>query len=629
MARGRSVGNGAGRRAAVGGGVPRGVADAAGGGGTRGPPARQRPRTGHHRRTVIVPPKPFRPCASAPQAYHAPVAVRSRALNAPTPPATDCPSTARRPGRRLRRPVRPAHRPPGARGPRLHRDRPPHDHRGRARCAQSPRGARSSPAGPASVHADGAPSIDPAIYEPACPSWASATAPSSSPSSLGGEVAKTGRRRVRPHRRSTSPAPREPAARRRRRPSTVVWMSHFDTITGAARRLRRARVDADGTPAAAFEDAEPRGSTASSSTPRSCTRRTARSVLRAVPLRAPAGCRPTWTHGVDHRRSRSQRDPHPGRQRPGRSARLSGGVDSAVAAALVHKAIGPQLTCVLRRHRAACARARATRSIETFRRNIGIELIHVRAADRFFERLDGRHRPRGQAQGHRRAGSSGSSRSAPARHRATPTFLVQGTLYPDVIESGGTAGTADVIKSHHNVGGLPEDMQSRAGRAAARPVQGRGPRGSATSSACPRRSCGASRSPARASASRIIGEVTPEKVATAPATPTSSSARRSPRPASSARSGSAFAVLADIRVRRRHGRRAHLRPRRSSCGPSRHEDAMTADWARLPYEVLERMSRPHHQRGRRRQPGRLRHHVEAAGHHRVGVSDPHLAWLSR
>ena len=111
--------------------------------------------------------------------------------------------------------------------------------------------------------------------------------------------------------------------------------------------------------------------------------------------------------------------------------------------------------------------------VETFRRNQGIELIHVDAGDRFFERLAGVTEPEAKrkviGELFVRVFEENTGGLTDAE------FLVQGTLYPDVVESGGSDGTAAVIKSHHNVGGLPDDMTLEAGRAAAQPVQGRGP----------------------------------------------------------------------------------------------------------------------------------------------------------
>ena len=134
---------------------------------------------------------------------------------------------------------------------------------------------------------------------------------------------------------------------------------------------------------------------------------------------------------------------------------LSGGVDSAVAAALVHRAIGHQLTCIY----VDTGLMRLNESdqvVETFRRNLGLELIHVDAGDRYFERLAGVTEPE-----QKRKIIGELFVRIFEEHTGGLTdaeYLVQGTLYPDVIESGGSDGTAAVIKSHHNVGGLPEDM---------------------------------------------------------------------------------------------------------------------------------------------------------------------------
>ena len=135
---------------------------------------------------------------------------------------------------------------------------------------------------------------------------------------------------------------------------------------------------------------------------------------------------------------------------------LSGGVDSSVAALLVHRAVGDQLTCVFVDH-GLMRKSEGEQVVAAFRDTFKVPLVAVDAEERFLERLAGRHRARGQAQDRSAPSSSACSR----RRRpssATRGYLVQGTLYSDVIESGGGTGAA-TIKSHHNVGGLPEDLE--------------------------------------------------------------------------------------------------------------------------------------------------------------------------
>ena len=197
-------------------------------------------------------------------------------------------------------------------------------------------------------------------------------------------------------------------------------------------------------------------------------------------------------------------------------------------------------------------------------------------------------------------------------------FLVQGTLYPDVIESGGSDGTASVIKSHHNVGGLPEDMTLKLVEPLRSlfkdEVRKLGPELGLPDEIVWRQPF-----PGPGLGVRIIGEVTPERVAIlqhADAIVREEIARAGLE----RELWQAFAVLADIRSVGRDGRRAHVRP------PDHHprRDQRRCDDGRLGPAAL-RPARddvePDHQRGRRHQPGRLRHHVEAARHHRVGVGD--------
>src|SRR5690606_28947484 len=134
---------------------------------------------------------------------------------------------------------------------------------------------------------------------------------------------------------------------------------------------------------------------------------------------------------------------------------LSGGVDSAVAAALVHEAVGDQLTCVFVDH-GLLRHGEAEQVAETFGRHSRAELVTIDARERFLDRLAGVTDPEEK----RKIIGAEFIRTfedAARTHAGDAKFLVQGTLYPDVIESG--HGSAATIKSHHNVGGLPDDME--------------------------------------------------------------------------------------------------------------------------------------------------------------------------
>ena len=150
---------------------------------------------------------------------------------------------------------------------------------------------------------------------------------------------------------------------------------------------------------------------------------------------------------------------------------LSGGVDSAVAALLVHKAVGDQLTCVFVDH-GFLRKGEAEQVVEAFDGHFHVPLVHVQAQERFLAKLAGISDPEEKRKRSARS-SSASSRRRPASSAAR-AWLVQGTLYSDVIESGGTDGVAETIKSHHNVGGLSGRHGDGARRAAAHALQGRG-----------------------------------------------------------------------------------------------------------------------------------------------------------
>jgi len=295
-----------------------------------------------------------------------------------------------------------------------------------------------------------------------------------------------------------------------------------------------------------------------------------------------AGCPPSWTMG-----SIVEDQVAIVREQVGDSrviCALSGGVDSAVAAALVHRAIGHQLTCIY----VDTGLMRLNESdqvVETFKRNMGIELIHVSAGPRYFDKLAGVTDPETKrkiiGELFVRIFEEHTGGLSDAK------YLVQGTLYPDVIESGGSDGTASVIKSHHNVGGLPEDMTlelveplrqlfkdevRKLGRELGLPdeIVMRQP------------------FPGPGLGVRIIGEVTPERVTILQHA--DAIVREEIHAAGLERElWQAFAVLADIRsVGVMGDERTYAHPIIIRAVTS--DDAMTADWARLPYDLLETMS---------------------------------------
>ncbi len=264
---------------------------------------------------------------------------------------------------------------------------------------------------------------------------------------------------------------------------------------------------------------------------------------------------------------------------------LSGGVDSAVAAALVHKAVGPQLTCVFV-DTGLMRAGEGDQVVETFRRHQGIELIHVRAADRFFERLAGVVDPEEK----RKAIGELFIRvfEDAAQGIEDARFLVQGTLYPDVIESGGGhGGQAATIKSHHNVGGLPEDLQFELVEPL-RSLFKDEVRRVGEELGLPEEIVWRQPFPGPGLGVRIIGEVTPGKVAILQHA--DAIVREEIKKAELEREiWQAFAVLPDIRsVGVMGDERTYAHPIIIRAVTS--EDAMTADWARLPHDLLERMS---------------------------------------
>ncbi len=300
--------------------------------------------------------------------------------------------------------------------------------------------------GPASVHVEGAPTIDPAIYDAGVPILGICYGAQLIARDLGGEVRKTGtgeygRTQLHANDGGSPLFADQP-------PEQIVWMSHGDSITAApAGFIVTAHTDA--VPVAGLEDRE-RAIYGVQFHPEVMHTEHGQAVLKAF-LYQGAGCRPTWTNVsiIEHAVAEIRAQVGSDRVICG----LSGGVDSAVAAALVHKAIGDQLTCVfvdtglLRLHEAEQVE-------RTFREQYALDLVHVKAADRFLDALDDVVDPE------RKRKTIGELFirvfEEAARDLGDARYLVQGTLYPDIVESGG--GDNANIKSHHNVGGLPDDM---------------------------------------------------------------------------------------------------------------------------------------------------------------------------
>ncbi len=261
---------------------------------------------------------------------------------------------------------------------------------------------------------------------------------------------------------------------------------------------------------------------------------------------------------------------------------LSGGVDSAVAAALVHKAIGSQLTCVFV-DTGLMRKDEGEQVVETFKRSQGIELIHVRAADEFFTKLEGITEPEAKRKAIGELFIRLFEKASGGIEEAK--FLVQGTLYPDIIESG--SEHAATIKSHHNVGGLPDDMEFELVEPL-RSLFKDEVRAVGKELGLPDEIVHRQPFPGPGLGVRIIGEVTPDKVATLQEA--DFIVRDELEKAGLDRQiWQSFAVLPDIRSvgvmgdERTYGYPCIIRAVTS-------EDAMTADWARIPYDVLEAMS---------------------------------------
>jgi len=430
--------------------------------------------------------------------------------------------------------------------------------------------------GPKSVHVEGAPALDPAIYDAGVPILGICYGAQLIAQQLGGRVQRGTRGeygRARLTRTGGSslldglPGEQD------------VWMSHFDAVVEVPGGFRATASTPDA-PVAVLENDE-RRVWGVQYHPEVVHSPFGADVLRRF-LVDLAGCDTSWTMGSIIGEQLAAVRAQVGSKRV--ICGLSGGVDSSVAAALVHRAIGSQLTCVYV-DTGLMRKGESDQVVETFRRNMGIELVHVDAGAQFFEKLAGVTEPETK----RKAIGELFVRIF-EKHTGGVTdaeFLVQGTLYPDVIESGGADGTAAVIKSHHNVGGLPDDMTLKLVEPL-RSLFKDEVRRLGHELGLPDEIVWRQPFPGPGLGVRIIGEVTPDKVAILQEA--DAIVREEIRAAGLEREiWQAFAVLADIRsVGVMGDERTYAHPIIIRAVTS--DDAMTADWARLPHDLLEKMA---------------------------------------